>query len=333
MSRLRPLLRRAAYRSGALSLRRRQVRQALTAVMLHRVMDPADADFALADPVYTVSTPLFAQLLQFFRDHYFVVDLQQVLDAIDGTRALPRHALLITFDDGWADNLRYAAPMLAEHKMPAVIFVAAEAVQDTATAWWQEEVFACGRTGLLAAWIGETPERERLLGDGADVLDVVTRLALMDAPTRDRVLASLPRQRYQSRMMMDEGGLRRLSAFGIEVALHGYRHIPLTAAPDVRDELMRTSIALERMTAGKAVTSALGCPHGRYDERAVSAARDVGVKAIFTSDKTLNACEDGLLSRERTLGRISIDEKHVMASPYRLDTSAAARWLWARELG
>jgi len=333
VSRLKPLLRRAAYRSGALSLRRRQVRHALTAVMLHRVMDPADPDFALADPVYTVSTPLFAQLLRFFRDHYLIVDLQQVLDAIDGTRALPRHALLITFDDGWADNMRYAVPMLAEHKMPAVIFVAAEAVQDAAAAWWQEDVFACGRSGRLAAWIGETPERARLLGDGADVLGVVTRLALMYAPARDRLLASLPRQQCQSRMMMNESELRRLSAFGIDVALHGYRHIPLTAAPDVRAELVQTGTALERMTGGKAVTSALGCPHGRYDERVVSAARDVGVKAIFTSDKVLNACEDGLLTRERTLGRISIDERHVMASPYRLDTSAAARWLWARELG
>lgn len=129
MTGLRPLLRQAAYRSGMLSLSRSGVRHALTVVMFHRVIDPGDADFAQADPVYTVSAPLFEQLRGFFRDHYAVVDIGHVLDAADGVRKLPEHALLITFDDGWADNLHYAAPLLRARGMPSVIFVAAEAVQ------------------------------------------------------------------------------------------------------------------------------------------------------------------------------------------------------------
>ena len=332
MMSVRPLLRRAAYRSGALSLARRRVRHALTAVMLHRVMDPADPDFPLADPVYTLSTPLFAQLLRFFRDHYAVVDLRQVLDAIEGTRALPPHALLITFDDGWADNLTYAAPLLQEHGMPAVIFVAAEAVQEPGIAWWQEEVFALGRTGRLAAWVGEQPEHLRLPRNGTDALAVVTALALLDAPIRERMLQTLPRARSQSRMMLDAAQLRRLPQHRIDVGLHGYRHIPLTAVPDVRDELVRTRAALDRMTAGQAVTTALGCPHGGYDARVVAAAREVGVRAVFTSDKQLNATDGGMLTRWRPLGRVSIDERNIVGSPYRLDASAAARWLWPREL-
>jgi len=325
--RLRPLLRRTAYRAGALSLARRRVRNALTAVMFHRVMDPADPDIALADPVYTVSTPLFAQLLRFFRDHYAVVDLRHVLDAIEGKRALPRHALLITFDDGWADNLRYAAPLLKEQGLPAVIFVAAQAVQEEGIAWWQEEVFAVGRKDGLDKWLRGLPEQF----DGADAVGVVTRLALMDEAARSRLLATLPREKYQSRMMMKDAELRELAGFGIDVGLHGYLHVPLTDVADVGDELGRTRAALARMTEGKAVISALGCPHGRYDERVLNAARDVGVKAVFTSDKLLNATDGGMLTRVRPLGRLGMNEQNLAASPYRLDKSSTARWLWARD--
>jgi hypothetical protein len=49
-----------------LSLSRSGVRHALTVVMFHRVIDPGDADFAQADPVYTVSAPLFEQQLGSF---------------------------------------------------------------------------------------------------------------------------------------------------------------------------------------------------------------------------------------------------------------------------
>src|SRR5437773_6222275 len=150
---LRRLLRTAAYRSGALGLARTRLRRALTVVMLHRIMDPADPDFAQADPEFTLSTSLFDQLLGFFVNHYAVVSLDDVMRAREGVRPLPDHALLITFDDGWADNLRYAAPLLKERGLPAVIFVAAEPILSASKAWWQEQVFAAARAELLDDWV------------------------------------------------------------------------------------------------------------------------------------------------------------------------------------
>ena len=223
MTHLRKLLRRTAYRTGVLSMARIGVRHALTAVMFHRVIDPSDPDFALADPVYTVSAPLFEQLLAFFHDHYAVVDIHQVLDAGNGIRALPDHALLITFDDGWADNLRYAAPLLKARGMPAVIFVAAEAVQASSPAWWQEEVFAVSRSGGLAGWLSQHHNQARIMGTASngtadDAVDVVTRLALMDGDVRQSILVSLPRTACHARMMLNAAELRQLADFGIAAA-------------------------------------------------------------------------------------------------------------------
>jgi len=50
------------------------------------------------------------------------------LEARRGTRPLPPHPLLISFDDGWDDNVRYAAPILAAQGTPWALFVAAQFV-------------------------------------------------------------------------------------------------------------------------------------------------------------------------------------------------------------
>ena len=40
--------------------------------------------------------------------------------------------LRLTFDDGYADNLMYALPLLEKHKVPATIFVASGQVDSPA---------------------------------------------------------------------------------------------------------------------------------------------------------------------------------------------------------
>jgi peptidoglycan/xylan/chitin deacetylase (PgdA/CDA1 family) len=65
------------------------------------------------------------------------VDLDAVVAALAGERDLPRRAVLITFDDAYADLLDNACPALAEHGAPAVVFVVAGKVG--ATNSWDHE--------------------------------------------------------------------------------------------------------------------------------------------------------------------------------------------------
>jgi hypothetical protein len=88
---------------------------------------------------------------------------------------------------------------------------------------------------------------------------------------------------------------------------------------------------LDDLTAGVAVTTAMTCPHGRYDARVLAAAWGLGFRLIFTSDKVLNRTQHGVLAPFQALGRIPVIEAHIQARRHRLDPAAAARWLWARE--
>jgi peptidoglycan/xylan/chitin deacetylase (PgdA/CDA1 family) len=324
MKAVRRLLRSASYQSGGLSLVRRRQRHTLTVVMLHRVLDPGDPSFVHADPTYTLSLPLFEQLLGFLRDHYAIVSLRDVADAAAGARPLPSHAVLITFDDGWADNLRYAAPVLKSRGMPAVIFVVPDAIITPGNIWWQEQVFAAARSGALAATSAYA--RERL----PFPLDMVAALAAMDPSQRQAILASVPMGPNHARMMLTPEEVPQLASFGIDVGLHGYSHAPLTAVDDVKHELRRARDAVAMLSAGTATTTALGCPHGRYDHRVLAGARAAGVKLTFTSDPVLNNTAGGMLATD-TFGRINVEAGRISSQPHRFDPAGAARWLWSRD--
>ena len=91
--------------------------RSLRALMYHKVND-------LPNNRMSIPTSLFDEQMAQLRElGYQVVDLDAVLaHYLDGA-ALPAGAVLITFDDGYRDNLLNAAPVLRRHGYAAVQFV------------------------------------------------------------------------------------------------------------------------------------------------------------------------------------------------------------------
>lgn len=89
----------------------------------HAIADLRD-DPVLAE--YGVSPELFAAHLDALAAHgWDFVDLDAALAALAGDAALPRRAVLISFDDAYTDLLEAAAPLLADRGIPAVVFAVA----------------------------------------------------------------------------------------------------------------------------------------------------------------------------------------------------------------
>ena len=66
---------------------------------------------------------LFRRQLEYFSSHFKVVQMEQVIAAIQGQETLPDNALLLTFDDGYIDNYLYALPLLEEFKFQGSFFI------------------------------------------------------------------------------------------------------------------------------------------------------------------------------------------------------------------
>jgi peptidoglycan/xylan/chitin deacetylase (PgdA/CDA1 family) len=72
---------------------------------------------------------------------YRVLDLDRVLTCLRGDLPIPPRAVALTFDDGYADFIRYALPVLQRHGFPATVYAVS------------------GLVGQRAEWLREDPKR------------------------------------------------------------------------------------------------------------------------------------------------------------------------------
>jgi peptidoglycan/xylan/chitin deacetylase (PgdA/CDA1 family) len=91
------------------------------------------------DPWSLCVTPSnFAEQLAILRRHCRPVRLQDLVAACRNGRVL-RRAVVVTFDDGYADNLLNAQPLLEREDIAATIFIATQALdQAFGEFWWDE---------------------------------------------------------------------------------------------------------------------------------------------------------------------------------------------------
>ena len=66
---------------------------------------------------------LFKQQLDFFKQNFSIVRMEDVLEALNDGAKLPKNALLLTFDDGYIDNYTVAFPLLMERGIQGSFFI------------------------------------------------------------------------------------------------------------------------------------------------------------------------------------------------------------------
>lgn len=121
-------------------------RPSLVVLAYHRIADPS------SDPFYT---PLISATPAQFRNHllqleprYQFLSLEQLSQAIDsrGRLQLSKPSALITFDDGYHDNLTNALPILRELRIPAAFFLTTGFLDRDVLPWWDRVAYVLKTT-------------------------------------------------------------------------------------------------------------------------------------------------------------------------------------------
>ena len=101
-------------------------------LLYHRVAN------AESDPWQLAVTPEhLEEHLQFLTRHYSVIPLKELSKNLEDRR-LKRRSVVVTFDDGYADNLLNAKPLLEKYDVPATVFVATGYIEQDREFWWDE---------------------------------------------------------------------------------------------------------------------------------------------------------------------------------------------------
>jgi peptidoglycan/xylan/chitin deacetylase (PgdA/CDA1 family) len=108
----------------------RSERKALV-LCYHRISD------VYADPRLCVTPSRFAEHLEVLRQYARPTRLQQLSQALSH-KSLPDRSVVVTFDDGYADNLHNAKPLLERYGIPATVFVITGYIGREREFWWDE---------------------------------------------------------------------------------------------------------------------------------------------------------------------------------------------------
>ncbi len=333
---LKSRARQLAYELGVLgAYHRLRNRDLLTVVIFHRVLPPDDPRWAECDPDWTVSVEQYERSLAFFKRHYSIVTPQQVLDARRGSGTLPDHPLLITFDDGWADNKDYALGPLRREGLEALLFVVSDAV-DMEQCFWQEALISAWRSGRLEEehfrrlWLksGRVGQPWPPWRSDQAIRELIDRLEGMEVTACRELLADVadPLQ-MPGRSMLTLEELRELAESTFQMGSHGKTHDPMDNTVDLVEEMAGSRRALGEMIddpPGGPLTFSF--PHGRITAEAIRAGWDAGYQLLFTSDPVMNALREGRPSR--LLGRVSINAQGIRDEHHDFCPDILAKYLF-----
>lgn len=101
-------------------------------LLYHRVID------LKTDPqLLAVSPEHFYEHMKYLKDNYNIISLEDLKRAMDSGK-IPKKSIVITFDDGYADNYLNAKPVLEQLQIPATIFVTSDYIGSTRELWWDD---------------------------------------------------------------------------------------------------------------------------------------------------------------------------------------------------
>ena len=81
----------------------------------------------------------FARQMEYLAQHdYRVIRISDLIEFLQGTRALPKRAVVVTMDDGYKSTYQYAFPTLRQFGFPGTIFVYSDYVGAREGLSWKE---------------------------------------------------------------------------------------------------------------------------------------------------------------------------------------------------
>lgn len=297
--------------SASIAAMRRFVRRKRRAglpviLMYHRIGDTAAEPSG--DPWGSAVSPArFAQHLDILRRRRVVLSLRQLASRL-AAGTLPRDGVVVTFDDGYADNLHAAKPLLEAHDIPATVFAVASAIGRPCGFWWDELAGILLRPGTLpgtlrletgdtthnwdlgAAAHLTTQEAEACRGwrgwqpppTQRHVLFLCLWRRLRDQSDTQRLESLDTLRRWAgappvSPRPLTGDELVRLAEGGlVEIGAHTATHAPLPRlGAALRDREVAGSKAFLEARIGREVRT-FSYPHGEHDAASVACVREAG---------------------------------------------------------
>jgi peptidoglycan/xylan/chitin deacetylase (PgdA/CDA1 family) len=232
---------------------------------------------------------LFESIIRQLTRTYQVVPLENYLSDSSAYNSSRKKVVTVLFDDGYKDNIQYAAEILQRHNCPASFYVVTDSMDTGKPIWTYQIDYAFQHTRrevihLPFDFVPEHLKSDRIHSRGK-VGEGVKRIKpwLKKLPNRQRVQVfdAIMQQCNDvvlpNDIMMTWEEVRQLRQAGFYVGSHTHTH-PILANIETEEEIdfeLRHSAERIAKETGE-ISQSISYPIGSYDQRVMKIARDCG---------------------------------------------------------
>ena len=276
----------------------------LSILIFHRVHAQSDPLFP-----YEPDAARFDALMHFVARTFRVMTLGEAVVHLKQA-TLPPRSLVITFDDGYADNAEVALPILQRYGLPATFFVVSGFL-DGGRMWNDsviESIRACRHDNLnLEYWglgqqtLSTVTERSRLI----DTL--LPRIKYQSLADRQASIVRLQQlcgvEVLPATLMMRSGQVRELHRAGMEIGGHTVNHPILTTLSSSEAEIEIAQGREQLQSIIDAPVDVFAFPNGKpgvdYDHTHVALVRQTGFSGAVSTAPGVGQTGDDLFQLPR----------------------------------
>lgn len=278
----------------------------LLIVTYHRVVNEPDR-YGLGE----VDSAQFNMHIQTFARFFNVLDLGDAFDRLQ-RGGLPRRAVVITFDDGYKDNIAVALPILRRWQVPATFFIATGYLDGSAM--WNDilieavkkfsgSTIELGEMNLGRYSVRSDAERGIVIGS---LLEKIKYLPTFERDAQSLAVSRILGAEVPVELMMNENDVRLLVKAGMGVGAHTRTH-PILRGISEAEALSEIAGSKEDLEAiGGQSVECFAYPNGKpgqdFDYRHEEMVRESGYKlAVSTNPVTVDN-----MSNRFQLGRFNV---------------------------
>jgi peptidoglycan/xylan/chitin deacetylase (PgdA/CDA1 family) len=256
----------------------------LTVLAYHRIYPNLRERFLFDKEIISAIPEILEQQVRKIKAYFEVINFYQLRELLSAKKSVPQNTLIITFDDGYADNYEIACKILSTHGITGVFFVTTAYI-DKMDPFWFEKLFYL---------VNQMKERTMVLGDeklkvvvnkknkNAAIKKILDFISKVDENQRIQVLTDIEEQ--SGVLLKDIEHVRTLSReqigtmcrHGFEIGSHTVSHPFLSRVNNITldYELRESKKHIEEITGQEVIS--VGYPFGDFNQNVINKAYECG---------------------------------------------------------
>lgn len=286
----------------------------LSVIMYHYVRDLKHSRYPF---IHGLDKELFREQVLYLKKHYNFVTIEQVVSAYKSGGGLPPHAVLLTFDDAYADHFTTVFPILEKEKIQGAFYAPVKAVTENT-------VLDVNKIHFIIASVEQSGKFDTLLTKFKSLLDkyrdeyglntydyyfnklavanrfdckeVIFVKRLLQVELLEECRKKIIDELFKEIVGIDEGAFSRelymsidqikcMVDCGMHFGSHGYDHYWLSSLSREKQEVeIRKSIEFIKEVGGDVNNWTICYPYGDYNEETISLLKANGCQLGLTTE-------------------------------------------------